>query len=71
MCQYQALLEEFLVRIGRCFAPQVVHRGCASLYPRLSIKKPVHKALVSRIQEPALPKCRFFNAQLAVDKNGG
>ena len=23
------------------------HRGCASLYPRLSIKKPAHKARVS------------------------
>ena len=40
MRQYQALLEEFLVRIGRCFAPQVVHRGCASFNSRSSMKEP-------------------------------
>ena len=38
--QYQALLEEFLVRIGRCLAPLVVHRGCASFNSRSSMKEP-------------------------------
>ena len=40
MRQYQALLEEFLVRIGRCGTPQVVHRECASLNSRSSMKEP-------------------------------